>query len=139
MKLTQNFSLNELCHTDTGASNVPDDCSKSKLQILASTLLQPIRDRFGRIKVNSGFRSEYVNEKIGGSPTSQHCFGEAADIFPLDADIDDVFEWCRNNLIYGQLIRESSNGAEWIHISLPRLEKTNQQVLRYANGVYSNA
>lgn len=80
-----------------------------------------------------------MNQKIGGSPTSQHCFGEAADIKPLDADIDAVFEWCRENLLYGQLIRESKGESEWIHISLPRLEKQNQQVLRYRDGVYSNA
>lgn len=138
-QLTKNFTLEELCHTDTGAANVPNDCQKSKLQILASTLLQPIRDRWGRVKINSGFRSEFVNQKIGGSPTSQHPEGEAADIDPLDAKLEDVFEWCKGNLIFGQLIIEHMGGARWIHISLPRPGKPNQQCLRFENGTYSNA
>lgn len=141
--LTKNFTLAELCHTDTGAANVPDECSKSKLQILCSMILQPVRNRWGRIHVNSGFRSEFVNNKIGGSPTSQHMKGEAADIVPLDADIDHVFEWCRDNLIYGQLILEETNvvgnRVRWIHCSLPRYGKPNQVILKYKDGQYMTA
>lgn len=138
IKLTENFTLEELCVTDTGLENVPNDCQKEKLQILASMILQPIRNKWGRIRVNSGFRSESVNHKIGGSATSQHCQGEAADIKPLDADIDEVFEWCRENLIYGQLINEHSKGSRWLHISLPRLGKINQMVMIFSNGAYTN-
>lgn len=136
MNLTKNFTLDELCHTDTCLTNEPNDTEKDKLQFVASFLLQPIRDKFGSIKVNSGFRSEEVNKAIGGSLTSQHRLGEAADIKPLDADINDVFEWAKENLVYGQIIRESANGAEWIHISLPRRNKQNQMALRYLDGTY---
>lgn len=141
-KLSKNFALEELCATETGEDNIPDEAQKEKLFYLANLVLQPIRNTWGRIHINSGFRSELVNKKIGGSPTSQHMRGEAADIVPLDASIDDVFAWCRENLVFGQLILESIifNGADvrWIHISLPRQNKPNMHVMAYNNGTYRN-
>ena len=42
-------------------------------------MVQPVREKFGVITVNSGYRSPQLNGKVGGSKTSQHCFGEAED------------------------------------------------------------
>jgi uncharacterized protein YcbK (DUF882 family) len=48
---------------------------------LAIEILQPIRDAWGSsIVVTSGFRAVKVNKAVGGSPTSQHCSGSAADL-----------------------------------------------------------
>ena len=138
MQLSKNFTLEELTVTNTGASNVPNEEQKRKLLYLATYLLQPIRDKFGKIHVNSGFRSEFVNEKIGGSKTSQHMEAEAADFKPEAADIMDVFKWCRENLVFGQIIFEHKGGAWWIHISLPRLDKPNMMVMKFEDGVYTN-
>lgn len=141
-QLSKNFTFDELCVTETGVENVPNETQKEKLFYVANLLLQPIRNTWGSIHVNSGFRSELVNKKIGGSPTSQHMEGEAADIVPLEASIDDVFTWCRQNLVFGQLILETIvfNGTDirWIHISLPRQNKPNMQVMAYKNGSYKN-
>lgn len=125
MKLTKNFTLEELCVTDTGLPNVPEPHVVERLNLLAFYILQPTRDRYGPLKINSGFRSLAVNHKINGSGTSQHPRGEAADIVPLEAEIEEVYAWMRDNLIYGQIIFEDKGGAQWIHISLPRLEKKN--------------
>ncbi len=137
-QLSKNFTLEELTVTDTGASNVPNEEQKRKLMYLAQYLLQPIREKFGALHINSGFRSEFVNEKIGGSKTSQHMEAEAADISPLEAGLVDVFEWCRENLYFGQLIFEHKGGAWWIHISLPRIDKQNMMVMKFEDGVYTN-
>jgi zinc D-Ala-D-Ala carboxypeptidase len=137
-QLSKNFTLEELTVTDTGAVNVPNEEQKHKLMFLAQYLLQPIRDKFGRLHINSAFRSEFVNEKIGGSKTSQHMEAEAADVRPEEAEIDTVFEWCRANLFFGQLIYEHKGGAWWIHISLPRLDKQNMMVMKFENGTYTN-
>jgi len=128
MKITHNFTVEELCSTGTGIVNTPDSTSLEKLFILAYFILQPIRDRFGRVKINSGYRSPAVNAKIKGSLTSQHMAGEAADLVPLDAEIKEVYAWCRDNLKYGQLIFEDKGGSQWIHISLPRVGKKNMMV-----------
>jgi len=143
MRLSKNFLLSELTHTDTGAVNVPNDEQRYKLLLIAQYLLQPIRDKFGAVHVTSGFRSEFVHEaikKVQNAPTSstsQHLLGEAVDFIP-EGDIEEVFEWCKENLIFGQLINENSGGKRWLHISLPRLEKANQQVLIFNNGIYAN-
>src|SRR3990170_8399904 len=125
MKLTKNFTLEELCVTDTGLPNVPESHVVERLLLLAFYILQPVRTKFGAIKINSGFRSLAVNHKIGGSGMSQHLRGEAADIVPLEADIREIYAWMRDNLIYGQLIFEDKEGKQWIHVSLPRLDKKN--------------
>ena len=134
--LSKDFTLLELTHTDTGLLNVPNVEQVMRLLYLANYLLQPIRDRFGRVDVSSAFRSEEVNKAVGGNPKSQHLMGEAADF--IVKDLDACFEWCRKNLVYGQCILESSMGREWIHISLPRLGGMNQQALRYENGTYAD-
>lgn len=55
-----------------------------KLVKLDSTLLnklQILRDKIGKpIIINSGYRTKRYNEKVGGSPKSQHMLGKAADI-----------------------------------------------------------
>jgi zinc D-Ala-D-Ala carboxypeptidase len=136
--LSRDFTLEELTVTDTGASNVPDETQMRKLLYVAQYLLQPIRDKFGALHINSGFRSEFVNEKIVGSKTSQHMEGEAADFKPIEANIVEVFTWCQKNLTFGQLIFEHRGEVWWIHISLPRLDKQNMMVMKYENGIYSN-
>lgn len=138
MKLSANFTLAEMTVTSTGAFNTPNETQTSKLLYVCSYILQPVRTRFGKIKVTSGFRTEFVNEKIGGAKTSQHVAGEAVDFIPLEANFTPVFDWCRRNLVYGQCILETNAaGAMWIHCSLPRIGGVNQQALKCKNGVYS--
>jgi hypothetical protein len=139
MKLSHDFTLAELTATETGLNNYPDSEAMYRLYYLATFILQPIRNRWGRIRVNSGYRSPQVNASIGGVYSSQHMRGEAADIVPLDANIEDVFGWIRRNLIYGQVILEERKGVQWIHVSLPRYYAPNQEALLYSNGIYSKA
>lgn len=101
---------------------------------LATAILQPIRNQWGGLWVTSGFRSLEVNKKVGGTPSSQHRKGEAADFKPLEADIVQVFKWIvhKSGLHYGQVILEPS----WIHISLPRKDKPNYMALTYDGKEY---
>ena len=138
MKLSKNFSLNELTVTSTSASNEPTEDHKDKLLYLCQYLLQPIRDEFGPVQVNSGYRSEGVNLAIGGSKTSQHCKGEAADIRTPNANLWGVYLWILDNLSFGQCIHEEKGAAKWIHISLPRIDRPNQQALLFKDGTYTN-
>lgn len=143
-RLSKNFTLEELIHTDTGIPNMPSMWNQEKLLYVATYLLQPIRDEFGALKVNSGYRNLRVNEAVGGSKDSQHLFGEAVDFTLFDLSLvkdlssiktrlNDVFDWIvlYSKIRYGQCIRESNNSKEWIHISLPRINGVNQQALYY--------
>lgn len=143
MKLTRSFTLGELIHTSTGLPNSPSVDEAAHLADLASTILQPIRDYWGGMWVSSGYRGQAVNAKVGGSPTSQHCKGEAADIVPLEANIDLVFKWLvrESGIHYGQAILEKVGHGldrkEWIHVSLPRPSpKKNYEALTFNGKEY---
>ena len=83
MKLSKNFSLSELIKSPTAdrydISNSPSMEHLVNLTVLTHKILQPCRDKFGVVTVNSGYRSPALNTKVGGSKTSQHCNSEAAD------------------------------------------------------------
>jgi uncharacterized protein YcbK (DUF882 family) len=77
MKLTKNFSKSEFECND--GSQMPKEVLLN-VQKLANQV-QVLRDALGvSITVNSGYRSPSHNSKIGGSKTSQHLLGKAADI-----------------------------------------------------------
>ena len=85
MKLTKNFSLEELTRSDTaerkGIDNSPTAEHIHNLAALCENVLQPLRDKVKHsIRVTSGYRSEKLNNAIGGSKTSEHSFGKAADM-----------------------------------------------------------
>jgi len=133
MKLTPNFSLEELTHSEVaerlGLDNTPSEDVKANLTRLAR-LLEDIRRVLGRpIMVNSAYRSQEVNKAIGSKPTSQHCIGCAADIRVSGLTPDNIVkEILKTNLEYDQLIREFDS---WVHISIPNkfADKPRKQVL----------
>ena len=91
---------------------------KKNMNTLVDKVLDPLREKVGAIRVNSGYRTPAHNKQIGGATNSQHCRGEAADIFPLEKDIDEVFSIIIREFKYDQVILEKNNaGARWIHIS----------------------
>ncbi len=91
---------------------------KKNMNTLVNKVLDPLREKVGAIRVNSGYRTPAYNKQIGGATNSQHCRGEAADIFPLEKDIDDVFALIIREFKYDQVILEkNSRGSKWIHIS----------------------
>ncbi len=72
-KLSANFSVKEFACKDGTDKILIDD------QLV--TKLQQIRDYFNQpIIINSAYRTESHNKKVGGSPSSQHLRGTAADI-----------------------------------------------------------
>ena len=115
--------------TSTGVANVPTDQEIEKMKILAEKILQPVRDYMGiPIIINSGFRSAQVNAAVGGSKTSQHCKGEAADLNAGNRTLNKkMYEFIRDNLEYDQLIIE--HGYQWIHVSY-RENNNRKQLLR---------
>ena len=138
MQLTNNFTLAELCKSQTalrkGIDNLPKDPDTvAKMQTLAEEILQPVRDKFGPTVINSGYRCKKLNTAIGGSKKSQHCFGEAADIEVPTLSNRDLAEWIKNNLDFDQLILEFYNGKDpssgWVHVSYKNKDDNRKQVL----------
>ncbi len=123
MKLTDNFTLNELVYSVTAEANKIDNRPNvkviSNLQKLCENVLQPLRDYLGcPVIVTSGFRCAELNKKIAGKPNSHHLMGYAADFVVPQRNLKDVFSWMKTHLPYDQLLFEyNSSGDRWIHVS----------------------
>ena len=126
MNLTANFSLHELTKSETalrmGLDNTPGPVETEYLKILAERVLQPVRDHYGKgVKVNSGYRSPESNAAVGGSRTSDHCKGQAADIEIPGVPNAELAQWIMDNLEYTQLILEFYTpgipDSGWVHVS----------------------
>jgi zinc D-Ala-D-Ala carboxypeptidase len=125
-QLTKNFSLAEMVKSETalrhGMENNPGPDELNNLLQLCANVLQPIRDHYQKgVKVNSGYRSPDVNAKVGGSRTSDHCRGMAADIEIPGVPNADLAKWIKDNLSYTQLILEFYTpgipDSGWVHVS----------------------
>lgn len=126
MNLSSNFTLKELTKSDTatrlGLDNTPDDEALENLKTLCEMVLQPVREHFGKsVTVNSGYRSPESNAAVGGSKTSDHCKGMAADIEIVGVANADLAQWIMDNLDYTQLILEFYTpgipDSGWVHVS----------------------
>lgn len=135
MKLSKNFILEELTKTDTDLLNIPNITEEDFLKQLCVYILQPIRDECGRIDISSGYRSKAVNDVVGGVDNSQHKKGQAADIRPAQSTLMDVYRWILNNLEFGSCIIYPDR--KFIHVSLPRIDKGNNEALVCMNGKYT--
>lgn len=108
-----------------GVQNYPTFEVVDHIEELVRVILDPIREAWGSgMDVSSGFRCQKLNTLIGGSLTSAHLRGYAADIIPTNGKIKEFYEFAENylkkhNVAFDQSIREKdSKGNEWWHIGL---------------------
>lgn len=144
MKITKNFTFEEMIKSNTatrlGINNNPSKEEAENIIQLVEKVLQPIRNKYGKpIVVNSGYRCEKLNNAVGGSKTSQHRYGAAADIEANNGNNTKLF-YCIKEMIekgeieVGQLIWEygSKENPNWVHVSLPMPHKKNQILYYYS-------
>ena len=127
MKLTENFSLNELTKSQTaerkGIDNTPSAEHQENLKSLCEMILQPIRDHFGQVvSVSSGYRSPELCVAIGSYTQSQHAKGQASDFEIFGGSNKELADYIDENLDYDQLILEYWKGEDepnsgWVHCS----------------------
>lgn len=130
------FTITELTKSATATrlkiDNTPNETVIRNLTELIEKVLDPLREAYGRpIIVTSGYRCEKLNKAVGGAPTSQHRYGQAADIRSVSdspKDNKEIFDLAakmigEGKIKTGQLIDEY--GYNWVHISTP-YKKTNQ-------------
>lgn len=125
--LTNNFSLHEMIKSETASRRDMDNYPHSdeiiaNLTVLCEQVLQPLRDAYGvGIKVNSGYRSPDVNAAVGGSRTSDHCKGQAADIEIAGVPNVELAQYIADNFEFTQLILEFYTqgipDSGWVHVS----------------------
>jgi hypothetical protein len=130
MKLTENFYLGEFTQSDTalrlGIKNIPSPHVMGNLKVLAEGLEQ-VRALLGHpITISSGYRSPTLNRAIGGSESSAHCLGYAADFkcWRFGTPDDIVRKIKASGIKVDQCICEGT----WVHISFAPAMR--QQFLR---------
>ena len=142
------FTITELCYSDVaknkGIDNSPTTAVRANLVALIETLLDPLREAWkSPIKVTSGYRCGVINRAVGGSTTSAHLYGCAADIVPLNGKIAEFKAFCRKYFdvrrhLYDQVILEDNGKSEWVHIGLKTKDgRKRGQLMEYKNNRYT--
>ena len=114
VRLSLHFKLSEFLNLGKYPENIPTMQVVANLTYGCHFLLEPARLIVGPIMINSGFRCEAVNRKVGGVHNSQHLIGQAADIRPKDpAQFQRLVDFLRTHPLTDQLL----TGSNWLHIS----------------------
>lgn len=125
-QLSKNFSLAEFTKSETatrkGLDNTPTPEVIQNLQKLVDNIIQPLREAIGKpININSGYRAPEVNASVGGSKTSDHCKGQAADIEINGMANGDLAQYIVDNYKFTQVILEFYTkgipDSGWVHVS----------------------
>ena len=121
------YSIAEFLRSDAAekyqVSNIPSDeellAVLNNINALVDNVLDPLRTMIGRpIIITSGYRSQRVNELVGGSKTSQHLTGKAADFHVQEytpQQMDVVYQTIQMCFDFDQLIFYPSKNI--IHVS----------------------
>ena len=114
IKLSPHFKLSEFLKLDKYPENIPSMQVVVNLTYGCHLLLEPARQVVGPIIINSGFRSEDVNRRVGGVRNSQHLIGQAADIRPKNpAQFQRLVDFLKAHVLTDQLL----TGNGWLHLS----------------------
>jgi zinc D-Ala-D-Ala carboxypeptidase len=135
--LTPHFTLEELTISQTalrlGIDNTPSAEILANLTRLCETILEPIRSLLGaRMTLSSGYRSVALNQAIGGSPTSYHCLGLAADWEPFGVPLDVAFALVRRSTLPLDLTIYECQA--WVHTQAARAGVTPRDQALIASG-----
>ena len=127
--ISPHFRLNEFLVSQTAVRHdidmTPSDEIIANITALCEEVLEPFRkDIDSPIIISSGFRPEVLNTMIGGSKTSAHRFGRAADFIVIGMSPRSVCLHIRDmKLPYDQNIHEF---GKWTHVGISQLQTGNR-------------
>lgn len=145
MRLSKNFTLEEFLISDYAERNdidmTPSDEIIDNISNLIKSCMQPLRDEVNAsIFITSGYRPTILNSAIGGSKTSAHVRGEAADFTVVGQTPYETATLIEHmDLPYDQVIHEF---GRWVHMGVGDILR-NQELTahryngktRYVNGI----
>jgi len=136
-KISENISYKEAVRSETakrlGISNKPKKEHIEKMELIAEKIFQPLKERVEHtIRINSFYRSEELNSRIGGAISSAHKEGLAIDLDSLGGKTNlEMLHYIKDHLDFDILINEYPNEEgepKWIHVSWNK-KKNRKQVL----------
>ena len=133
LQITKHFTLREMTRSATGQrlglkNDPPPELMPNILKV--ATRLEQAREHYGKpIRVLSCYRSPSVNAAVGGSKTSAHRFGLAADFEVEGVANIDVARWCAENIDdFDQIIYEFGPTG-WVHMGFTDTKEPRKQLL----------
>lgn len=129
LKLTmaKYFKAAEMLKSETAEKNkiqnTPSDEVEQNIEELLE-VLDGLREHYGKpIKITSGYRCAALNKLVGGSPTSAHVIGYAADLQPVQGSFEEfkasVIDWLdKSGVKFDQCIIERNKNTQWVHFGL---------------------
>ena len=141
-KISDNISYKEATRSETaqrlGISNKPKKEHIENMELIAEKIFQPLREWVDHpIRINSFFRSEELNSKIGGALSSAHKDGLAMDLDSLGGKTNlDMFHYIKDNLEFDQLIWEFGAEPKWINVSWNKKKNRKQVLVTKRKGKY---
>lgn len=147
----KHFTFNEFQRSDVaernGIDNTIPELAEAHIVELVDILLDPLREAWGGpLTVTSGYRCPELNRAVGGSATSAHTAGWAADLVPDSGDprgvqglVSFAVEWLTaTGLPFDQMIFENVGNSKWLHLGIKNLNGgQRKEMLLYKNGKYS--
>ena len=131
IKLSEHFTLGEMCKTNAKLENVPNEEQVNNLKRLCKWL-EKLRKRWNDlygegddpIIINSGFRSPEVNRAVSGATMSNHLTGCAVDIRCIGMEqalryasiLLDISDMSRED--FDELLIEQKRSVVWIHFAV---------------------
>ena len=131
--ISKHISFDEATKSNTairhGIDNTPNAEQLKNMKTVAEACFEPLRAWYGKpIKINSFYRCEALNTLVKGSKTSDHMKGKSIDIDAGSVEENKkIFDWCKANLKYDQLINEYN--FSWVHISFNLGNNRNQTLI----------
>jgi hypothetical protein len=144
MNLSKHFTLKELTESPQakklGIDNTPTKEHLDNMEYLCETVLEKVREHFGKpVTVNSCYRGPALNKAIGGSSSSQHMVGQAADIEITGVTNKILADYIAEKVDFDQVILEFYNPAEgansgWVHVSCKKSGNRKQKLVALKDG-----
>jgi hypothetical protein len=123
--LSKHFTWHEVTYSETaereGISNEPTEADCEIIEGTTAPFMEKVREALGNnsIYITSWYRGQALNSAVGGSSTSEHCYGRATDF--TCPGFGSVYDVCHklsgSDLPFNQLIYENHGASKWIHLS----------------------
>ena len=109
--LTENFTVGEIICKDGSKEYIINSDVLEGLEKLRKIIGKPII-------INSGYRSEMYNKKVGGAGDSQHCKGNAIDFHVKELNTEQIYEVLKNNNFLGKIFTGVGLYDDWVHVDV---------------------